>query len=89
MLTQLQLTGGLKECSGIILGQFTECDGEEDKNTFTLRQVLEDRVMNLDMPVITNFMCGHDNPKLVLPIGAKARLNCGKGKIEILQAVVE
>ncbi len=89
MLTQLKLTGRLKECSGIILGQFTECDGEEDKNTFTLRQVLEDRVMNLNMPVITNFMCGHDNPKLVLPIGAKARLNCRKGKIEILQAVVE
>jgi muramoyltetrapeptide carboxypeptidase len=90
MLTQLQLTGKLKECAGIILGQFTDCDGEEEeKNIFTLSQVLEDRIMNLNKPVLTNFMCGHDNPKLVLPIGAKARLNCRKGEIEVLQAVVE
>ena len=90
MLTQLQLTGKLKECSGIILGQFTDChDGEEEKNTFTLSQVLEDRIMNLNKPVLTNFMCGHDNPKLVLPIGAKARLNCKKGQIEIIQSVVK
>jgi muramoyltetrapeptide carboxypeptidase len=93
MFTQLQLTGKLEECSGIILGQFTDCDGEaEDKNKedlFTLSQVLEDRIMTLNKPVLTNVMCGHDNPKLVLPIGAKARLNCKKGQIEILQSVVE
>jgi muramoyltetrapeptide carboxypeptidase len=90
MLTQLQLTGKLEECSGIVLGQFTDCDGdEEDKNTFTLSQVLEDRIMTLDKPVLINFMCGHDNPKLVLPIGAKARLNCKRGQIEIVQSVVK
>jgi muramoyltetrapeptide carboxypeptidase len=90
MLTQLQLTGKLEECSGIVLGQFTDCDGDgEDKNTFTLSQVLEDRIMTLDKPVLINFMCGHDNPKLVLPIGAKARLNCKRGQIEILQSVVK
>jgi muramoyltetrapeptide carboxypeptidase len=90
MLTQLQLTEKLNQCSGIILGQFTDCDGEkEDNNSFTLSQVLEDRIMVLNKPVLTNLMCGHDNPKLVLPIGAKARLNCKRGQIEILQSVVK
>lgn len=93
MLTQLQLSGGLKDCSGIILGQFTDCDGSEEDKTkedkFSLTQVLEDRIMSLNKPVLIGFMCGHDNPKLVLPIGAKARLNCRESKIEIMQPVVK
>jgi muramoyltetrapeptide carboxypeptidase len=93
MLTQLDLAGKLEECSGIILGQFTDCEGSEDDRAkvdkFTLEQVLMDRVMSLKKPVLMNFACGHDNPKLVLPIGAKARLNCKEKRIEILQQVVK
>lgn len=93
MLTQLDLAGKLEECSGIILGQFTDCEGDEEdrakEDKFTLQQVLLDRVMSLKKSVIMNFACGHDNPKLVLPIGAKARINCREKRIEILQPVVK
>lgn len=87
MLTQLGLSGKLGSCAGIILGQFTNCEGEPKENYFTLEQVMENRILSFRKPTIMNVMCGHDNPKLTLPIGAKARLNCKAARIDILEAV--
>ncbi|MCM8711121.1 LD-carboxypeptidase [Clostridium sp. SYSU_GA19001] len=88
MLTQLFLAGKLQQCSGFILGQFTDCKGEQKEDSFSLQQVIENRVISLNKPVLMNFMCGHDNPKYTLPVGAKAKLNCKNSSIEILQPVV-
>lgn len=89
MLTQLILSGKLQECSGIILGQFTDCDGDNSMDTFSLKQVLEDRLTSLNKPILANCMSGHDNPKLVIPIGARAVLNGKEKSIEILEKVVK
>lgn len=87
MLTQLILSDKLKECEGIILGQFTEC--EDPSSGFLLNEVIKDRLLSLNKPIVANLASGHDNPKLTLPIGAKCRLNCGEGFIEIVEAVVK
>lgn len=76
MFTQLLLADKLEQCSGFILGQFTDCEGEKKEDSFSLQQVIENRVLSLNKPTLMNFMCGHDNPKYTLPIGAKAKLNC-------------
>lgn len=89
MLSQLQLSKKLEKCAGIILGQFTDCDEEKGEDNFTLNEVLLDRIMSLNKPVLMNVMSGHDKPKLVIPIGAKAKLDCRNGKIEILEPVVK
>jgi muramoyltetrapeptide carboxypeptidase len=89
MLSQLQLSKKLEKCAGIILGQFTDCDEEKGEDNFILSEILEDRIMSLNKPVLKNVMSGHDNPKLVIPIGAKAKLDCKDGKIEILEPVVK
>lgn len=87
MLTQLALSQKLKKCAGILLGQFTDC--EDSKSKFSLREVIEDRLLCLNKPVLMNFASGHDYPKLTLPIGAKARLNCKKCTIEVLSSVIK
>jgi muramoyltetrapeptide carboxypeptidase len=87
MLTQLTLSGKLQHCSGIILGQFTDCDDSE--SGFNLKEVIEDRILSLNIPTLLNFSCGHDNPKLVLPIGSNIRLNCRTGEIEVMEKVVK
>ncbi|MCY6370280.1 S66 peptidase family protein [Clostridium ganghwense] len=89
MLTHLHLSGKLQQCSGFILGQFTDCPSPSYSKSLTLAQVIEDRLLSLNKPTLYNFMSGHDYPKLTLPIGVKARIDCNNARIEILEAVVK
>lgn len=89
MLTQLSLCGKLHQCKGFILGQFTDCHLENYTRSLTLNQVLEEKLFSLKKPILFNFMSGHDNPKLTLPIGAKIQIDCKNKKINVLQKVVQ
>lgn len=90
MLTQLLLAGKLQQCKGIILGQFTDCETNGEKeNDFTLWQVIENRILSLNKPVMVNLMSGHSYPKLTLPIGAKVELNYRQGSVKVLEPVVK
>lgn len=89
MLTHLLLAGKLQQCSGFILGQFTRCSLPHYERSLTLEQVIEDRILNLNKPTITNLMSGHDYPKLTLPIGAKTRIDCDNATIDVLESVIK
>lgn len=89
MLTQLILANKLQKCKGIILGQFTKCELPHYEKSFTLKQVIEDRILKLNIPTLWNFMAGHAYPKLTIPIGAEIELNCIKKQITVLSAVVK
>ncbi|MBV7275429.1 LD-carboxypeptidase [Clostridium sp. PL3] len=88
MLTQLILCGKLDKCKGIVLGQFTNCELPHYERSLTLDQVIEDRILSLKKPTLTNIQSGHSYPKLTLPIGAKIKINFVEQKIEVLQPVV-
>lgn len=88
-LTQLFLAGKLQECSGFIIGQFTKCSLPNYDRSLTLNDIIKDRIISLKKPTLSNFMSGHDYPKLTIPIGAKARIDCYKGEIDILEPVVK
>lgn len=89
MLTQLLLSGKLQCCSGFILGQFTDCALSHYERSLTLEEVLEDRILSLNKPAISNFMAGHSYPRLTLPIGARAELDSVNGVINVLEPVVK
>ncbi len=85
MLTQLILSGNLKNAAGIALGRFRKCDPkEEDKSSFSLKEVLYDRLYELGIPVIYGLSFGHVTDKFTLPVGTKARLDTGRKKITLL-----
>ncbi|GAA0784089.1 S66 peptidase family protein [Hathewaya limosa] len=84
MLTQLLLANKLQQCSAIILGQFTNCTLQHYERSLTLEQVFEDRLKDLNIPILKDFATGHSYPKLTLPIGPKVRLNTCSGCIELL-----
>lgn len=88
MLTQLTLAGKLQQCKGIILGQFTKCDLPDYERSLKLEEVLEDRILTLKIPTLTNVMSGHDYPKLTLPIGARIKLDSINGTVDVLESVV-
>lgn len=86
MLCQLTLSNKLQQCAGFILGQFKDCSNGKE---LSLECVLDHYIFSLNKPVIYNFMCGHDTPKLTLPIGAKATLHISGHVIEILEPIVK
>jgi len=84
MLTQLILSRKIECCSGLILGQFTDCDMDNYKEGFSIRQFIVDRLLSINKPIISNLMSGHCDPNLTLPIGSKVRLDCKNKQIKIL-----
>lgn len=74
MLTQLLLSGKLKNCAGIVLGQWTDCDPKDEDKSMSLMEVFEDRLLQLKIPILYNLPFGHGKPKLTLPLGAYAKI---------------
>lgn len=86
MLTHLWMAGKLEQLAGIVLGKFTD-DGY-DSNTFSMEQVLRDRLEPLGIPALRGAMIGHIEDKTVVPIGVRARLDVEAGSLTLLETAV-
>ncbi len=90
MLNQLLLSKNLDEISGIILGDFSDCEETDiSKKTLTLKEVLKDFVDKIDVPVISNFAHGHIKSNLTMAFGINYKIDADKGAVEILENAVE
>ncbi len=86
-LTQLLIGGHLQKAAGIVLGQFTNC--ETQKNTddsFSLDQVIKDRLKNLNIPIIKGFPFGHVDKNMVLPFGSLVEINAENASMRFLNS---
>lgn len=88
LLTQLSLAGILDQVAGIIFGKCNKCDAEEPEKSFTLEEVLQQKLSQLKVPVVTGFRFGHVRDKFTIPIGVRAQLDAEKGAIQLLESVV-
>ena len=82
MLNQLHLAGKLSECAGIIFGDFADCIAPEPEKSLSLLQIIDN--LELKMPTLWNFRCGHCYPTASLPMGMTARINATTDSFEIL-----
>ena len=69
VLREGKASGKLRDCAGIILGQFTDCPNEEVPQ-YTEIECLNDILRDIDVPVMYNIQSGHDHPMMTLPLGA-------------------
>ena len=74
MLTQLLLSGKLHECSGIVLGQFTNCEPTNPNESLSLFEVISDRFKFLKIPILYNIFAGHGSTKMTIPLGVYAKI---------------
>lgn len=92
MLTELMLAGKLQEAAGIVLGVFVDCEVDEEDASFedslTLREVFEDRLSDLGIPVIYGLSFGHISSKFTLPFGVNAAMNTKKKTVTLLESSV-
>lgn len=76
MLTQLLMSGKLNRCKGIILGTFTGCELHNYSKSFTINEIIVDRLKGLNIPIIINVPFGHSYPNITIPIGCMANFSC-------------
>jgi len=92
MLTQMVQAGKFKTAGGVALGVFKMCESDETnpsfKNSFTLMEVLKDRLGNLGIPVVYGLSFGHVVDKFTLPFGVRAELNTETNQLKLLEAGV-
>ncbi|BCL34803.1 LD-carboxypeptidase [Nostoc sp. MS1] len=81
MLTQWRLSGLLTKVKGIALGGFTKCEAPANIPSFTVEEVLRDRLSDLGIPIVSNLPFGHDNPNAALPVGVVVTLDADQGTL--------
>lgn len=89
MITQLLLAGKLQSCKGIAIGQFTKCDAEDAAHSFTVQEVLTDRLAGLGIPIFTGLQFGHVPQKYTYPIGVQAELDATAGTLTLLESAIQ
>jgi muramoyltetrapeptide carboxypeptidase len=92
MLTQMIQAGKFEDAAGVALGVFKLCESDKSnpsfQNSYTLMEVLQDRLGNLGIPVIYGLSFGHVVDKFTLPVGAKAELNTETQQLKLLAQAV-
>ncbi|MEH2455847.1 S66 peptidase family protein [Nostoc sp.] len=83
MLTQWRLSGSLSKLRGIALGGFTRCQAPPNVPSFSVEEVLRDRLGDLNIPIVSNLPFGHDSPNAALPVGIEATLDGDAGILAI------
>ena len=85
MLTHWRMMGKLDQVNGIALGRFSQCDPPADVPSFSVGEVLRDRIADLGIPVVADLPFGHDGENAALPVGVMARLDGDNGNLSILK----
>ena len=86
MLTHLISSGFFKNVRGVILGIFYNCqNSENDKESFSLHEVVNERMRQLNVPSVYGFPTGHIKQQCTLPIGVEAELNTEAKTVTLLQ----
>ena len=83
MLTQLSLNGVLRQCAGVVLGKFTDCD--DTGNSLSLKEVLDDHLLKLNIPAFYGAMISHQKKNCTLPVGISATINADNRTIQLLE----
>ncbi len=83
LLTQWRTSGALKLVKGIAIGRFSQCEVAEEVPSFTVAEVLHDRLADLGIPIVAELPFGHDGCNAALPVGVLATLDGDQGKLVI------
>ena len=84
MLTHWRSAGLLRDLAGVACGRFSWKKDDILPGDFTMDEILEQRLGDLGIPLVMNLPLGHGRPNMALPIGQEARLDGGRGELNLL-----
>ncbi len=82
LIQNLRLSGALAQLSGLIVGQFNDCD-EDPLMKQTINEIISEAVAGYDYPVCFNFPAGHIDDNRPLIMGQNLNLHVNKNEVEI------
>ncbi len=88
MLTQLIEGASFKNASGIIIGVCAGCDESKNSNSFSLKEVILDRIKPLGIPAAYGMSFGHVKHNFTFPIGINTEFDADKMTIRLLEKPV-
>ncbi|MFZ4724225.1 MAG: S66 peptidase family protein [Paludibacter sp.] len=82
MMQNLRFSGALSQLSGLIVGQFSDCE-EDQSMKQTISEIIVDAVSEYSFPVCFNFPAGHVDYNLPLILGANVKLEVSEKKSQL------
>ena len=91
MLVQMRIAGLFDHIKGLIIGELDEFKDQEIPFERNTDQIIMDICGDLDIPIVSNFPCGHGTYQATLPISVPAELNANEQKpyLKLLEPAVE
>lgn len=83
MLTQWRMMGAFKSIKGVALGRFSQCEPTPNIPSFTTVEVLRDRLLDLNIPIVSDLPFGHEGVNAALPVGMPAELDGNRGILKV------
>ena len=79
MLTTWRMSGAFAGVRGIAVGRFSRCEVDPKIPSFSIEEVLRDRLFDLNIPIVSDLPFGHDGVNAALPVGIMATLDGDSG----------
>lgn len=87
-LTMLTNAGHLRGLRGVAIGQYTNCEPDAaTQGSWTVLDVLRDRIGRLNVPILGGLRIGHGNHPIAVPIGTVATMDADAGTLTVDPAV--
>ncbi|WP_047153462.1 S66 peptidase family protein [Aneurinibacillus tyrosinisolvens] len=84
-INHLKLAGKFDDCLGIVMGECTQCEPAYGK---TYNDLINDTIVPLGKPLMTNLATGHGVFKAAIPIGSRVNLNTMNNTLTVLETSV-
>jgi muramoyltetrapeptide carboxypeptidase len=86
LLTHWRQSNALQSVKGIALGRFSRCDPPSGSQSWSIEEVLRDRLADLAVPIVSDLAFGHDGENAALPVGSWVRLDGDQGTLTWLDS---
>ncbi|MDY0393545.1 LD-carboxypeptidase [Virgibacillus halophilus] len=84
-IMELQLAGKLDDCIGIVMGMCTDCLNSHGES---YEDLINNFIVPLNKPLMTNVATGHGTFKAALPIGATVNLDTVNNVLTVMETTV-
>lgn len=88
MLSQLQLSQGLRRAAAVMIGVNENCEAAEGDSALTLEDTLDQHLQPLTRPAVTGYSFGHIRNQFTIPVGIRARLDADAHTLTLLEPAV-
>jgi len=88
MLSQLQLSQGLRRAAGVMIGVNENCEAAEGDSALSLDDTLDQHLQPLTRPAVTGYSFGHIRNQFTIPVGIRARLDADAHTLTLLEPAV-